>query len=388
MTRMAIEDIHHHRTIFPDHFEERPPPFPENAFVAYEGDLHSKEQTERFIEQVIQPDLGTADHVASRVAATGDRIQPFADADQNHFPIDYDFPGCWQGFPAPGALPTPDQVACYLPFHYFEDGIWGVYIFDEEFVALLTHLIGATGDAIPRKEIGRIVLRFCFYHEVFHHKTEAFATRLEVTHRKPLYRTGFDRLYRRTRGTDDHLEEALACAHSLRRLDDTEELRKLPDLREALLAYLENLGPGYRRVREFLTNKAFTEGQARFAEDNQAECLGSPPVDPRVWLATSHLFDPMGSRFSKFIYHIRRGDPKIERIPLRPLLKPRKVLKILRDQFDVTTEEGAGHTKLLRPNGARSTLPRHKRDVANDTLRRILQQLEIPLSLRDFQQLG
>jgi len=292
------------------------------------------------------------------------------------------------GLSGTGALPTPDQVACYLPFHYFEDGIWGVYIFDEEFVALLTHLIEATGDAIPRKDIGRIVLRFCFYHEVFHHKTEAFATRLEVTHRKPLYRTGFERLYRRTRGTDDHLEEALACAHSLRRLDDTEELRKLPDLREALLAYLENLGPGYRRVREFLTNKAFTEGQARFAEDNQAECLGSPPVDPRVWLGTGHLFDPMGSRFSKFIYHIRRGDPRIERIPLRPLLKPRKVLKILRDQFGVTTEEGAGHTKLFRPNGARSTLPRHKRDVANDTLRRILQQLEIPLSLRDFQQLG
>ena len=385
---MAIEDIPHHRSTFPDHFEDRPPPFPEDAFVAYEGDLYTKEQATQFIANVVQPgdDKSVYAHVFKQDAPAS--LEAFSDARAVNDPVDRDFPGAWQGFPAAGVLPTPDQLACYLPFHYFEEEDWGVHLFDEPLATLRAHLASATGGRIPEEDLARIVLRFGFYHEVFHHKTEAFATRLEVTHRQPLYRTGFERLYRRTFGTDDCLEEALASAHSVRKLEAVENLRKLPELREALLAYLEDIGPGYRRVREFLTDKPFREGQAALAEDHQVECLGAPRVDPRVWLATSHFFDPMGSRFSKFIYHIRKDDPKTERILLRPLLKPRKVLQILRKHFGVTTEEGGSHTKLYRPNGKQSSLPRHKRDVATNTLRRILNQLEIHLSLREFQQLG
>jgi len=85
-----------------------------------------------------------------------------------------------------GAPPPPDALAFYLPYHYFYPVWWGVYITVEGIILLAQEL---TRYGVSSWEATRAARLFLYGHESFHHRTEVFATRLELTHRRPLYRT-------------------------------------------------------------------------------------------------------------------------------------------------------------------------------------------------------
>ena len=61
---------------------------------------------------------------------------------------------------------------------------------------------------------------FLYAYEAFHHIVESFGTRLEISHRKPLSKERFARLYQRVYGSDECLEEAIATAHGVRRVKE------------------------------------------------------------------------------------------------------------------------------------------------------------------------
>ena len=100
---------------------------------------------------------------------------------------------------------------------------------------------------------------------------QSFATRLEVSHRKPLYRTGFDEFYRKGAGTSDSIEEALASAHGYRKVDarafrkPNDEPQKRKAALEAIAEYIRCCPPGYNRALEFIQNSAFTSQRSEFA---------------------------------------------------------------------------------------------------------------------------
>ncbi|MEI6403502.1 MAG: hypothetical protein WCP59_15090 [Actinomycetota bacterium] len=154
-------------------------------------------------------------------------------------------------------LPPPadvDALAWYLPFHYF--GLdWGIYI-KEQSVFDLAGLI-YEGMHRPRmthrlaQDLSRMALTILYLHEALHHKVESFATRLEMARLQPAYRHYKDKVVRAVAGTDDHLEEAVACAEMLTRLGE-EAYRKgvAPQTWAATKRFVKEwiptLLPGYR----------------------------------------------------------------------------------------------------------------------------------------------
>jgi hypothetical protein len=112
--------------------------------------------------------------------------------------------------------PPPDAFAFYLPFHYYHPTWWGVYIVFECAEWLAKFIQGRAEEALSMAQARQVCRVFLYGHEAYHHNVEAFATRLEITHRRHLYRSAFEELYESTFLTDDCVEEALATAHGYR----------------------------------------------------------------------------------------------------------------------------------------------------------------------------
>jgi hypothetical protein len=158
--------------------------------------------------------------------------------------------GAHAGAPAPAVdppmMPPPECFAFYLPFHYYHPTWWGVYLLLEGVRWLAHEIVRRSGGQVPINDAIRAARIFLYYHEAFHHKTECFATRLELTHRKPFYKTGFERLFQKTVGTDECVEEGLANATAL---ESTKKSMRDEQIDRALTGYVKGSPPGYRRER-------------------------------------------------------------------------------------------------------------------------------------------
>jgi hypothetical protein len=213
-------------------------------------------------------------------------------------------------------MPPPDCLAFYLPFHYYHPTWWGVYLLLEGVVWLAGEIIRRSGGKVSHRRAIQAARLFLYHHEAFHHKTECFATRLELTHRKPFYKTGFERLYQKKFKTADCLEEGLANASAL---SDSHEKLKDGVVKAALEGYVLDSPPGYNqgvRIRgEFLSERC------RFSEENQQICLPHlPSKDPKVWGAAPHLFDGIANIKSRVNYVVPRTSPLAARLPFRAIL--------------------------------------------------------------------
>lgn len=219
----------------------------------------------------------------------------------------------WHG----SEMPPPEALAFYLPFHHYHPAWWGVYLHLEGVLWLAGEIVRRS-PSVPRYRAMLAARLFLFYHEAFHHKTECFATRLELTHRKAFYRTGFTGLYTRTLGTADCMEEGLANASALN--DVNRKLEKLfaPDLEYALEGYVTDSPPGY--AEGVWLREGFLDTKCEFAELNHCECLPAlPPKKPEIWRTAPYLFDGIASIKSRVKYLLPRGSPLARRLPIRLL---------------------------------------------------------------------
>jgi hypothetical protein len=102
----------------------------------------------------------------------------------------------------------------------------------------------------------RVSLSIFYLHEAFHHKIESFATRLEIARVAAVYLRYDRNVFRPLLGSDDVLEEALACSemHSRLRNEKSFHGNVDPAVKLAALNYLHEwiprLPPGYRRGLE------------------------------------------------------------------------------------------------------------------------------------------
>jgi hypothetical protein len=131
----------------------------------------------------------------------------------------------------PTRMPPPDCLAFYLPFHYYHPDWWGVYLLYEGVLWLAAEIMRRPNNEVWRRQTFEAARLFLYYHEVFHHKTECFATRLELTHRKAFYKGGFAQYYGQTLGTADCLEEGLANATGL--TETSKKTKKSPNVDNA-----------------------------------------------------------------------------------------------------------------------------------------------------------
>jgi len=105
-------------------------------------------------------------------------------------------------------------IALYKPFHTYRR-LGGIYFIVEEMVGWVREIHRITNVDYEYgkpsiEQIYYIVKECVFYHEMYHHKIEAFATKLELIFRQRFYTTGFECFYCKTSNSDWWLEEAFA----------------------------------------------------------------------------------------------------------------------------------------------------------------------------------
>lgn len=280
-------------------------------------------------------------------------------------------------------MPPPDCLAFYLPFHYYHPVWWGVYLLWEGVLWLAGDIVRRSGGLVPRRRAVQAARLFLYYHEAFHHKTECFATRLELTHRQPLYKKGFEELYASTLGKVSCLEEGLANASAL---TDTCRRFRDPNIARALEGYVLDSPPGYDQGVNL--REDFQSARCEFAEQNQRICLPRlPHKDPDVWRSAPHMFDGLANIKSRVNYVIPRGSRLAGRLPFRPLLPPSKLVKKLKEVVGLEFVRNGGSHDIYRTRSGRTIpIPRHPGDLGRGLIRKILREAGLEMGLEEFLQ--
>lgn len=281
----------------------------------------------------------------------------------------------------PSKAPPPDCLAFYLPFHYYHPTWWGVYILFEGAQWLSNEIIRRSRGAVSRRTATRAARLFLYYHESFHHKTECFATRLELTHRKPFYKSGFERFYQRTIGTVNCLEEGLANAVAL---SDTLNSTKNKDVDCALVDYVKDSPPGYDQGEVIRGN--FFSVRCNFAEENQQICMPHlPKIHSDVWRTAPYMFNGISNIKGRVNYVIPRSSPLLARMPFKPLLPPNKLIKKLKEMVDLEfLRNGGNHVIYRTSSGKIIPIPRHPRDLGRGLILSIIREAGLDMSLNEF----
>lgn len=333
------------------------------------------------------------DDLPSSLALEGEMGQGTEENPQNRVPtispalitaLGGNFAGAPQSFRDRTQMPPPDCWAFYLPFHYYFPEVWGVYLVAEGVQWLANEIVKLSEGRVVIDRAIQAARLFLYYHEAFHHKTECFATRLELTHRKPLFATGFEQFYQRTQNSDDCLEEGLANAAAL--MDSFKKLRTgnsgdIRDIDKALSEYVVKCPPGYNRGVEF--RSAFKDVKCQFAEKNQQACFRRSKKDHRVWMTVPHMFNGIANIKSHVNYVVRRDSPLLSRLRFRPFLPPRKLVKKLGLKF---VRHGGNHDIYENKNGTPVSIPRHPGDLKKGLIQKILKQSDANMTIDDLRQ--
>ncbi len=326
------------------------------------------------------------ENMPPKIANSPFENEPFNKRDQGftgHFKVNKVYGGAASGAGSGSFALPPDALAVYLPFHFFYPEWWGIYIFHEGLEYLMNQIIQRSHGKV-KADLALVAARlFLYYHEAFHHQTECFATRWELTHRIPLYKAGFSELYAKTLGTPFCLEEGLANAYAL---NNVKKKIKNADVYEALCSYVAAMPPGYNRGVEF-TSK-YELNRAGFAEKNQQFCFPEKPISiAATWLSSGHLFDGISNIKSKVNYVINRAAPITKRGDFRPLLSPRELVKKLEESCGFEfVRNGGNHDIYQTREGKKIPIPRHQRDLHRGLIAKIIKQANLNIGISEFMQ--
>lgn len=229
----------------------------------------------------------------------------------------------WPGAPRdPGGstAQAPDVLAFYLPFHHYHPKWWGIYLLAEGVVWLACYLMYH----MPKAQQSPLVVSnavlaarlFLYYHEAFHHRTECFATRLELADRMPLYIRGFTTLYRSGCSSGYCPEETVANATGIR---ETREKLRGVTVATALESYVQSCPPPWHRGTHCLGDGPFRHERSRFAEACHRACFPTRSrLNPDAWLASPHHFHGIANVRSPVNYLIPRKSSIANRVRLIP----------------------------------------------------------------------
>jgi hypothetical protein len=171
-------------------------------------------------------------------------------------------------------LPPPDALAFYIPYHHGYPHWWGIYVLVEGWISLARWIRRESNGRISWRDALKAAQAYLYGHEFYHHRVESFATRLEVTHRVPLYRDGFQRFFVSQIADSD--EEALANGYAISVAGKVFPAGQTRDLvREVVERYVQLQPPGYRRGVRYAAPPLLREGELEFAENNHFTCLPS-----------------------------------------------------------------------------------------------------------------
>jgi hypothetical protein len=287
-------------------------------------------------------------------------------------------------------VPTPDSLAVYLPFHYFSENVWGVYLTLDGTLSIARYLVTRSGGGIRPQSAWFIAKVFLFYHEAFHHGVECFATRLEVDRRVPMYRTGFQQVFERQMLADTSEEEALAVAHSMRRMEEVAKEQRLPAneialAKELLIRWVTRMPRSYARGADLLPTNLFERRRDELAEESRSVSLAVPPGWADVWQFAPHGFRGQANIKSRVNYLVLRSSPLLRvAVPGLRYISQRVVKRQLATLAGATLVSDTGpHEKWRASNGRSLPIPRH-RELSDGVVRQLIRDAGLNMSLTEF----
>lgn len=389
---MASSDLPTLRDQLPEVFEDMDPPHDwDDYHVIPTGrgkddnfEIGSLTEAERLEED--QALLRTEDPTPTRAFGEGE----FSGVENTSV-----FPGSPQGW-SEGKVPPPDTLAFYLPFHFYYPDLWGIYLTKEGVGSLMRYLQAQSGfnwgehDWTLSQQEAEVAARlFLYYHEAFHHNVESMASRLEVTHRQPLYRRGFLKLYRRTFLTSECTEEALANAYAFKKVSQVFKKKgwNADAVRSGLRQYIKGQPPGYNRGMEFVEDDAFVEKRNEFGEANLRESLPFVKKDGALWNLFTYAFSGICKLNKHTNYLVRKDSSFMDSDDLNEYHIGYGDLK---DKLDGLVglhfkRQGNGSHEIYETDaGDTVTLYYTTGDVPKGTLNSILKQAGVDMNVHEF----
>jgi predicted RNA binding protein YcfA (HicA-like mRNA interferase family) len=290
--------------------------------------------------------------------------------------------------------PPPDALAFYLPFHFYFPVWWGIYLNIEGTISLAQTLYEKCNGKLNFKESLLASQIYLYGHETYHHNVESFAVKLEIAHRIPLYKKGFNEIYLHSK--EDTFcgeplpfdEEALADAYAYNKALSVfkKDKSKQSVIGLALKEYIANFPPCYNEAPRIFKQRNFKKAQCDFAEMNFTFSLNIEAKDPNIWMNFPNAFLGIARITSRVKYIIHKDSPLIRRkllnIRFLRYAELKKKLEKIAKCFEVRHE--GGHIIWENPFGNRFPVPRHPGDLRKGTLAKIIKQAGLNLSYMKF----
>jgi predicted RNA binding protein YcfA (HicA-like mRNA interferase family) len=267
--------------------------------------------------------------------------------------------------------PPEPHCAWYSPIHFFGHG-WGIYIRERcvlDVAADVAAFVDWSRVHLPSAAIAQQLLRSAFYafflHEQFHHKVESLGLRLLVSTDSDRYRPYKNMVYRPTFLTTACLEESLANAELLRRLDEPRYVQRIDPairtgLRKFLRAAIAVQPPGYREGLNFVREEEYRAGLNKL-QSQVLDASLTPRTPDASWSVAPNMITALADISDSIYVVLPRG--------ARPIFRPtwvdpgatvstRELVGALTKHYGYEQVAGGkgSHVKLKKPGAPTITL--------------------------------
>ena len=289
-----------------------------------------------------------------------------------------------------------DIAAWYQPVH-FHGYDWGIYIREDAIIrqrnliarCLPRHCKGWPHHVKVRLYRACYRASFAVYllHEQYHHKTECLGVRLHVVEGHSSYLPYFGKVYLPLKGTDDHLEEALANAYIFQRIwyspySDWLGSSVLQATVEFLRKSIPLQPPGYRKALAYESKQLFDQAenilQAQIREGSE-----KPTQTPAEWDLAPNMIESFFP-WKTTLYTVLPASAPRSRIwphmQPAPSCSSKELIKLCRNRGWSEVKGGGkgSHVKLAKPGANRPiVIPGNRKRLSPGSLNSSLQSLGI-----------
>jgi predicted RNA binding protein YcfA (HicA-like mRNA interferase family) len=235
-----------------------------------------------------------------------------------------------------------------------------------------------------------------FHHELFHHLSESFGLRAEFISGNPTYVSYSDSVYKRAKGTGDHIEEALANAFAFRAVEDSRFAALLSirptlgaDMQTVVLNYLRKRfpsdPPGYNRALEFVSDDGFDRGIGLLLA--QMKEANIRPLKTDDASALRGEFTPIFGEAAVRCVEVpeSRGQRVLPGASLPFDNRGKRLQKLLQSKGFILKRQGE-HEVWAKDGFPPIPVPRTK-DLADGTVESILKKIDRSFRVRNFEQI-
>lgn len=291
----------------------------------------------------------------------------------------------------PVTNPPEPFCAWYCPVHYF-GADWGIYIREDcairQAYEIAKGLRLGVRARVSRWKLAQDIIRASFYafylHEQFHHKVESFAFRLLVSTRRDCYRPYQSSVYVPKYRTLECIEESLANADTVRRLNESRYRERLsPAVRQALKTYLyrsipkqpDSYGLGLNFVHDPQHEAGLWELQSQVLT---ATCPANFPS--HQWLVAKHMIRSAMDIDRRIYAIVPRGVRPVlpwGQIKPAPTTSSRELVQASRKFYGFEEVDGGkgSHIKMKHPDGRTLIIPGNRKTLRPGTLSNTLETL-------------